>query len=627
MSGRDLYRSVLRGAGCESPQFTTSGDLSPMSNLAFSLHGTSLSHTPRRRLSLSSNVTDTPQSCLNDSTQLSISSTPGDLSSDSSSSLIEEPAVSPRRHVTASSRNKENCPSPYYSPSRLPPRSRASPSPLQEVQNTVNRSLDFSPLKKNLQMVSPSKRQFTSPQKPSPPDDFDTTSQDSGYSDLSGKKVEEDCFSVPISCAPRKLNLDLSPPKAQKAVSPLRPSAAAPSTTGGCTTTSTPVGTGQSGEGRRPFIKFSSLTKGEEDDAMMRDLMNEVTPQDYKPLGFSKLLAAPLQPPKSTSSPKAPRPSIRRCLSMVHSVCKASAVQSENTCSFKRPDPPSDSYGQDSKRRKLDVPGEQLSPLTSNGHTTTQTRPQTVLTQRQTSAPEANPAALQTAKPKWHRCHSESHVSIMKALNKSSGHDGNLTGDFSKPMLLPILEGGKHPDLKSISVDTVADVVRGKYKSKLASCRIIDCRYPYEYEGGHIKGAEMWHLPELVSDHLKARKGAPVIAGEDEPRHIMVFHCEFSAERGPKTQRMLREIDRTANKEHYPALHFPETYLLEGGYKSFYENYPELCTPNDYVKMLDPKHNDDFKHFRGKSKSWAAENKQSKSRNAIPRTGLKRLGL
>ncbi|XP_045104106.1 uncharacterized protein LOC123499736 [Portunus trituberculatus] len=71
-------------------------------------------------------------------------------------------------------------------------------------------------------MVSPSKRQFTSPQKPSPPDDFDTTSQDSGYSE-SGKKVDEDCFSVPISCAPRKLNLDLSPAKTQLAVSPVKP--------------------------------------------------------------------------------------------------------------------------------------------------------------------------------------------------------------------------------------------------------------------------------------------------------------------------------------------------------------------------------------------------------------------
>ncbi|MPC83745.1 M-phase inducer phosphatase [Portunus trituberculatus] len=316
-------------------------------------------------------------------------------------------------------------------------------------------------------------------------------------------------------------------------------------------------------------------------------------------------------PPKAAS-----RPAIRRCLSMIDTtptssrVFKATAVQSENTSSFKRPEPPSDICTTDTKRRKLDVPSEQLSPLTSNAQTTTQSRSQPLMTLRQVSAPEPSPSSQQNSKPKF-----------------QPGHDGNLTGDFSRPLLLPILEGGKHPDLKSISVDTLADVVRGKYNSKVATCRIIDCRYPYEYEGGHIIGAEMWHLPELVSEHFKAQKGAPVIAGEEEQRHIMVFHCEFSAERGPKTQRLLREIDRTANKEHYPALHFPEMYLLEGGYKAFYEKYSSLCTPNDYVRMLDPNHSDDLRHFRGKSKSWAAENKQAKSRNAIPRPGLKRLGL
>lgn len=215
----------------------------------------------------------------------------------------------------------------------------------------------------------------------------------------------------------------------------------------------------------------------------------------------------------------------------------------------------------------------------------------------------------------------------MRALNKSAGHDGNLIGDFSKVGLLPTVEGGKHPDLKSISVDTLADVVRGKFSSKLATCRIIDCRYPYEFEGGHINGAEMWHHPKMVEDQLNAQTGAPVIMSEDNPRQILIFHCEYSAERGPKAQRLLREMDRTANKEHYPALHFPETYLLEGGYKAFFEKYPELCTPNDYVRMLDANFAEDLKLFRGKSKSWAAENKQSRGRSALPRPGLKRLGL
>ncbi|XP_042219711.1 M-phase inducer phosphatase-like [Homarus americanus] len=641
MSSRDvLYRSVLRGGQSECPQM--SSDLSPMSNLALTLHGASLAQTPKRKLSLSSTLSDTPQSC-HDASSLLCSSLLQDSHSPDSTSSCEEPPVSPSHRLT--SRDKENFPSPYYSPSRsavILPRSRASP--LQDVQNTVNRNLSFSPLKKNLQLVSPSKRVFTSPPKPSPPDDFDSNSHDSGYSE-SGKKMEGDCFSVPVSCAPRKLNLDLSPPK-PRMISPVKSvstvvSSITPVPTIFSAVTSTPASSSSGAEGRRPFRKFSSLSKGDEEDTMLMDLMNEMTTQEeQQPLGFSNLLLAPIQPPSANTSSRSildGRPSIRRCLSMVDTTPTSSRVESifkppslENsrpsTVSFKRPQPPTDlSNFSDCKRRKPDESCDQLSPLTSNASTTTGEKIRTPLTHRQVSAPE--PSTSQAVKPKLQRCLSESHVSIMKALNKSSGHDGDLIGDFSKPVLLPVVEGGKHPDLKAISVETLAEVVRGKFNSKVASCRIIDCRYPYEFEGGHITGAEMWHHPKMVEENLNAQKGAPVIVNEEAPRQILIFHCEFSAERGPKAQRLLREMDRTANKEHYPALHFPEMYLLEGGYKAFFEKYPELCTPKDYVKMLDSNHAEDLKHFRGKSKSWAAENKQSKSRTTLPRPGLKRLGL
>ena len=173
----------------------------------------------------------------------------------------------------------------------------------------------------------------------------------------------------------------------------------------------------------------------------------------------------------------------------------------------------------------------------------------------------------------------------------------------------------------------MAALLKGEFKDKV-NFKIIDCRYPYEYEGGHIHDAVNWHHPQMVLDHLNSVQGNPKIPKKEDMHEVLIFHCEFSAERGPKAQRLLRDQDRTASCDYYPALYFPEVYLLEGGYKSFYESYPELCTPKSYVRMLEPEHVGDLKHFRAKSKSWVLDNKQTKSfRNLHHRKGSKRLGL
>ena len=46
--------------------------------------------------------------------------------------------------------------------------------------------------------------------------------------------------------------------------------------------------------------------------------------------------------------------------------------------------------------------------------------------------------------------------------------------------------------------------------------------------------------------------------------HVLVFHCEFSSERGPKLFRQLRALDRDVNRNSYPQLNFPEVYMLKG---------------------------------------------------------------
>ena len=129
--------------------------------------------------------------------------------------------------------------------------------------------------------------------------------------------------------------------------------------------------------------------------------------------------------------------------------------------------------------------------------------------------------------------------------------------------------------------------------------RIIDVRYNYEFMGGHITGAENWEHGEeerFLSSFLPAT-ARPA-------RDILVFHCEFSSQRGPDFYRKLRARDREVNSEVFPALHYPECYLLHQGYKEFYRNYPELCS-GGYTAMVDHRFRTDLRTMRAKSKSWS----------------------
>ena len=238
---------------------------------------------------------------------------------------------------------------------------------------------------------------------------------------------------------------------------------------------------------------------------------------------------------------------------------------------------------------------------------------------RQFSAPVTTAVMPIPFREPLSKAHSENNISIMNALERSQQKEGELTGDFSNPLCLPTVLDSRHPDITSITPDTMARLIRGDFDDRVGSFKILDCRFPYEYEGGHIVGAESWSTLQYVVDYLqtkdKTSSSAPVSPGDK--RDILIFHCEFSAERGPRAQRLLRELDRTMNKERYPALHFPEIYLLEGGYKAFFESHSDLCVPQCYTKMRDSNFAEDLKMCRAKSKTWASENKQNKGRTSL----------
>lgn len=67
------------------------------------------------------------------------------------------------------------------------------------------------------------------------------------------------------------------------------------------------------------------------------------------------------------------------------------------------------------------------------------------------------------------------------------------------------------------------------------------------------------------------------------------------------------------NNRIYPRVHYPEVYVLEGGYCGYYKASSERCEPRAYVTMDDPRYavsrKEDLDQFRkgkfGRTKSYA----------------------
>lgn len=102
--------------------------------------------------------------------------------------------------------------------------------------------------------------------------------------------------------------------------------------------------------------------------------------------------------------------------------------------------------------------------------------------------------------------------------------------------------------LMRISCETLDDLLEGRYDDRITQRIVIDCRFAYEFSGGHIKGAvnisekeateslflhgALWGSKTAVP--LVSESGRPDQAGQWK-KTVIVFHCEFSAKRAPTT--------------------------------------------------------------------------------------------
>ena len=84
----------------------------------------------------------------------------------------------------------------------------------------------------------------------------------------------------------------------------------------------------------------------------------------------------------------------------------------------------------------------------------------------------------------------------------------------------------------------------------------------------------------LLKNFLQSSEHKDYICKDSSKRQIVIFHCEFSKNRGPNMSRFLREQDRKVSS--YPSLHYPEIYLLDKGYKEFYYNQKVRALPGEF---------------------------------------------
>lgn len=194
-------------------------------------------------------------------------------------------------------------------------------------------------------------------------------------------------------------------------------------------------------------------------------------------------------------------------------------------------------------------------------------------------------------------------------LCSSGGLDSIMDVDDVPRLQLPHFNSDEE-SLPRISKETMIDVLDGKYGQCYDRLIIVDCRFEYEYKGGHIEGAINVNNKEELANQLFVASSAE--------KTLLIFHCEYSAHRAPimyvfnglcmvfadigYRAKFVRHRDRASNSHRYPLLTYPELYILDGGYSSFFTDHSFRCFPQSYVEMGAKEHANACERGLGKIK-------------------------
>lgn len=110
-----------------------------------------------------------------------------------------------------------------------------------------------------------------------------------------------------------------------------------------------------------------------------------------------------------------------------------------------------------------------------------------------------------------------------KASLSATGLDSIMDVDNIPKLQLPHFNSDEE-SLPRITKETMVDVLDGKYVQEFEQTVIVDCRFEYEYEGGHIEGAVNFNDKDELANKMFESPPA---------KTLLIFHCEYSAHRAP----------------------------------------------------------------------------------------------
>ena len=107
---------------------------------------------------------------------------------------------------------------------------------------------------------------------------------------------------------------------------------------------------------------------------------------------------------------------------------------------------------------------------------------------------------------------------------ESSALDSIMDMDDTPILQLPH-EYKDQESIPRITKETMVAVLDGKYERCYEQSLIVDCRFEYEFDGGHIDGAVNYNNKEEMAKKLFEQPATG--------KTLIIFHCEYSVQRAP----------------------------------------------------------------------------------------------